>query len=246
MSLTERHTLLHQVVGKIRCIGEILCHGTPHNVLANLHATKDAGINSQAELDSVDGIKDAFLVLLQIFIISKRQSLYGGQHSHKMAHNTASLATHQLRYIRIFLLRHHRRTSAVGIVQLHEEELTGAPKNGFLAEARQVHHQDGGSRQELHDVVPVRYCIQAVAVNSIKIQLLCHIWPVNREGSTSQSTGSQRHDIATLIYSTEAVKIPLQHGEIGHHVMGKQDRLCPLEMGIARHDDIAVFPCRLH
>ena len=32
-----------------------------------------------------------------------------------------------------------------------------------------------------------------------------------------------------------------QHGEIGHQVMTEQDGLGPLQMGIARHDDVAVL-----
>ena len=246
MGLTERHPLLHQIVCQICSIGEILCHSPTHNILPHLHAPENSGINCQTELDGINGIKDTLLVLLQILVVSQWQALNSGQHSHEMAHNPTGFASYQLGYIRILLLRHHGRASAMSIIQLNKEELTGTPQNGFLTETGQMNHENGSRRQELHNIIPIRYSIQTVAIDSIKIQLLSHKRSVNWEGSTSQGTCSQRHNITALIYSPETVKIPLQHGEISHHMMGEKNRLGSLKMSIAWHNYITVLAGGFH
>ena len=44
-----------------------------------------------------------------------------------------------------------------------------------------------------------------------------------------------------LINQVKAVKIPFQHGEISHHMMGKKNWLSPLKVGITRHNYILML-----
>ena len=104
----------------------------------------ELGVDSEAELHRVDGVEDAFLVLLEILVVGERQALDRREHRHEMADDASCLAAYELRDIWVLLLRHHRGTCAVRVVELDEVELAAAPENGLLGEPGEMHHEDGG------------------------------------------------------------------------------------------------------
>ena len=245
MRLAERHALLDEVVGEVGRIGEVLRHGLLHDVLADLHAADQLRVDGEAELHGIDRVEDALLVLLQILVVGKRQALDGRQHGHEVADDAARLAADELGDIRVLLLRHHRGARAVRIVELDEVELTAAPEDRLLREAREMDHENRGRREELHDVVAVADGVEAVRVDVLEVELLLHELAVDREGRAGEGAGAERHDVRALVDALEAGEVTREHAEVGEQVMREQDRLCALQMRVARHDDIAVLLRRL-
>ena len=239
--LAERHALLHEIIREVRGVGEVLCHRSLHDFLAHFHAADNLRVDGEAELDRVDGVKDAFLVLLQILVVGERQALDRGEHGHEMADHAACLSAHELGDIRVLLLRHHRGARAVRIIELHEMELARAPEDGLLAETREMHHEDAGCAEELEDIVAVAHRIEAVVVDMLEMELLLHELPVDGERRARERARAQRHDIAALIDALEAGEVAREHAEIRQQMMAEGNRLCPLQMRIARHDDVRVL-----
>ena len=246
MRLAERHALLDEVVGEVGRIGEVLRHGLLHDVLADLHAADQLRVDSEAELHGVDRVEDALLVLLQILVVGKRQALDGRQHGHEVADDAARLAADELGDIRVLLLWHHRGARAVRIVELDEVELAAAPEDRLLREAREMDHENRGRCEKLHDVVAVADGVEAVRVDALEVELLLHELAVDREGRAGESTGAERHDVRALVDALEAGEVAREHAEVGEQMMREQDRLCALQMRVARHDDVAVLFSSLH
>ena len=106
-----------------------------------------------------------------------------------------------------------------------------------------MHHQDAGRRQKFHDIVTVADRVQGIAVNLLEIQLGGHELPVYGEGGACQRPRPQGHNIRPAVDPPETLKIPGQHAEVRQQMVGEQDGLGPLQMGVARHDYLPVL-CR--
>ena len=201
---SERHAFLHEVVGKVGGVGEVFRDGAFHDVAFDRHAAQERGVDGEAEFHRVDGVEHAFLVLLQILVVSKRQALDDREHRHEVADDASRLAAHEFGDVGILLLRHHRRACAVRVVKLNEGELARAPEDNLFREPRQMHHEDGGSGEEFHDVVAVADGIEAVRVDGIEVKLLRHEFAVDGERRACKSACAERHDIRTLVNAQEA------------------------------------------
>jgi hypothetical protein len=75
------------------------------------------------------------------------------QEAGEVADQPAGLASRQLGDVRVLLLRQHRRTGRVGVVEAGEPELLGGPQHELLADARQVDRDHRQREQRLGDVV---------------------------------------------------------------------------------------------
>ena len=104
-----------------------------------------------------------------------------------------------------------------------------------------MHHQDGSEFQEGNDVVPVADGIEAVVVKLAEMQGLCHERLVKGIRRASQGASAEGHDIGHVPGIFQVDEVTGQHGKVGHKVVAEENRLSPLEMGIARHDDVAVL-----
>ena len=201
---SERHALLHEVVGKVGGVGEIFRDGAFHDVAFDRHAAQERGVDGEAEFHRVDGVEHAFLVFLQILVVSKRQTLDDREHRHEVADDAPCLAAHEFGNVGILLLRHHRRACAVRVVKLDEGKLARAPKDDFLREPRQMHHEDGCGGEEFHDVVAVADGIEAVRVDGVEVKLLRHERAVDGKRRARKRTRAERHDVRTLVNAQEA------------------------------------------
>ena len=79
-----------------------------HFFYIDSHRRNHIAVYCQTEFNSIDRIKKTFFILLQILIISQRQTFGCNQHRLQMPINTTCFTTHKLGNIRIFFLRHHR------------------------------------------------------------------------------------------------------------------------------------------
>ncbi len=104
-------------------------------------------------------------------------------------------------------------------------------------------HYNTCRRQKLDNKVPVAYSVQAVSSNSVEAQLLSHIFPVYWEAGSGQGRTSKGTNIYPLSAVLEPIPVTPEHFKIGQHVMWPKNRLCPLEMGVAREYQVLVGPC---
>ena len=201
---SERHAFLHEVVSKVGGVGEVFRDGAFHDVAFDRHAAQERGVDGEAEFHRVDGVEHAFLVLLQILVVGKRQPLDDREHRHEVADDASRLAAHEFGDVGILLLRHHRRACAVRVVQLNEGEFARAPEDDFLGESREMHHEDRGGGEKFHDIVAVADGIEAVRVDSVEVKLLRHEFAVDGERRARKRTRAERHDVRTLVNAQEA------------------------------------------
>ncbi len=132
MGITERHTMINQIISYIGCICKAILRGCFHHCLVELHCINHACEQSQTACNGIDRIEYAFFVLLHILIICKRNSLHRSQYAHQRTINTACLAAYQLCNIRILFLRHNAAAGAVSIVNLNKTVFVGVPDNDLL------------------------------------------------------------------------------------------------------------------
>ena len=118
--VTEWHTMLDQIIRRIRRVGKAELCLAKHLVRPQLHGCKHPGKHRKAHFNSVQRIEQLFLVLLHILIISKRKPFHYREQSRQVPEYTAGLAAHQLGHIRILLLRHDAAAGTVGIVQFNK------------------------------------------------------------------------------------------------------------------------------
>ena len=201
---SERHAFLYEVVGKVGGVGEVFRDSAFHDVAFDRHAAQESGINGEAEFHRVNGVEHAFLIFLQILVVGERQTLDDREHRHEVTDDASRLAAHKLGDIGILLLRHHGGACAMGIVKLDEGKLARAPKDDLFREPRQVHHKNGGSGEEFHDVVAVADGIEAVRIDGVEVKLLRHELAVDGECRARKRTSTERHDVRTLVNAQEA------------------------------------------
>ena len=69
MRHAERQTFAYKVIRQIRRVGKVLADSFAHTVNINRHGFNHIAVNRQAEFQGINGIKEAFLVLLQILVV---------------------------------------------------------------------------------------------------------------------------------------------------------------------------------
>ena len=105
--LTERQIFLDEIIRQIRGVAEIFFDGASHVRAINLHARDNLREDRQRKFHGIERVENAFLVLLQVFVVSKRQRLDRRQKCRQMTEDSAGLAAHQFGHVGIFFLRHH-------------------------------------------------------------------------------------------------------------------------------------------
>jgi hypothetical protein len=104
-----------------------------------------------------------------------------------------------------------------------------------------VDHDDAGVAQKFQDKIPVAHRIQAVAEHLRKSQLGGDGLGVDGEGGAGQGPGSQGRDPEAGQGFGKAHHVPAPHLIIGQQMVGKQDGLGPLHMGVAGHNYVPVL-----
>ena len=105
--------------------------------------SREARHRGQCQRELFDGVEQRLLVLLQVAVVAERQPLQRRQHPREVADQPAGLAPGQLGDVGVLLLRQHRRSGGIGVVEPNEPELVGRPQDHLLAHARQVHRRAG-------------------------------------------------------------------------------------------------------
>ena len=123
MGIAERNAFTHQIIRQIGRGGESAPSRLTHLLTPGLDRRNHVAKRPQTADDGIHRIKQRFLVLLIVLVISQRLALHQGQQGDQMPIDPPGLAAHQFRHIRIFLLRHDRGTGAEPIRQIDEGKL---------------------------------------------------------------------------------------------------------------------------
>ncbi len=100
-----------------------------------------------------------------------------------------------------------------------------------------MHHQDRRGRAELQGEIAVGNRVEAVAGDPVEAELLGHELPVDGEGGAGQGPGAQGQKIEAPQHIGHAPGVAANHLVVSQHVVGKEDRLGGLQVGVAGHDD---------
>ena len=104
-----------------------------------------------------------------------------------------------------------------------------------------MHHEYGNGAHQLHAEVPVGHAVDGVAGDIVEAQLCRLKAPVGGIRRSGQSAGADGTNIHPLPAVAQTAEIPQEHHGVGHQVVGKQDGLRPLQMGVAGHDDALII-----
>ena len=116
----------------------------------------------EGEAHLVDGIEQWLLVLLEVAVVRQRESLQRRQQSREVADQSTRLSAGKLGDVRVLLLREHRRSGGVGIVEAGKPELLTGPEHEFLTDPRQVDPQQREIEQRLGNEVAVADGVERV------------------------------------------------------------------------------------
>ena len=108
-----------------------------------------------------------------------------------------------------------------------------------------MHHAHRRRRHEIQNEVPVRDGVHGVPADGREAELTCDELSVDRIGHTRQGAAAQRQHVGRAARRLEPARVPLQHLEVGEHVVGEKHRLTTLEMSVAGQHGVAVRACEV-
>ena len=124
--------------------------------------------------------------------------------------------------------------------RLQERELLGRPEDPLLGPAREVlgdHRQD---ERRFEGEIAVARRVQAVGRHAVEAEGLGHVLAVDRQGRAGQGRRAQRQDVEPLPAIGQSVAVAGELLDEGQEVMRGQDRLGPLQVGVAGQDQAGM------
>ena len=94
---------------------------------------------------------------------------------------------------------------------------------------------------EFQEEVPVGDGVHAVCTDGVEAELICDELAVEGVGDAGEGAAAEGEDGGGVPALLEAALVSLEHLKIGEEVMGQQDGLGALEVGVAGHDDVCVL-----
>ena len=106
MGLAEGDALADEVVGHVGREQGAVLGGLAHAVRVHGAVAEHAAHGVEGCFEGVDGVEEAFLVLLEVAVVGEREALEGGEQADEAAVDAARLAARDLREVRVALLGH--------------------------------------------------------------------------------------------------------------------------------------------
>ena len=143
-------------------------------------------------------------------------------------------------------MRHERGAGGVGVADSDQAELGTAPEDQVFGQARDVQSQEGAGCAEFDCEVAVAHGVH---------RILGYDWPallveeakeprdhfaVESQRGTGNRAAAEGTDVDTTKSIDEPLLVALQHLDVCEEMMGEIDRLRPLQMCVAGHDDINI------
>ncbi len=235
MRVAEGDALLREVVRDVRGEREVGDSGAPHAFAVERHRGQHAGRHAEADEERVDRVEQRLLVLLVVLVVGERLSLEHGQRLHEVADDPRALSARQFGNVRVLLLRHDAGPRRVTVVEAQEAELGGRPEDDLLGKPRQVHHRERRGGVDIHDEVAVRDGVQRVLGHAVEAEGARDGGAVDEVGDACECARSERQDVGAGAGLGESLSVARQHRFVGLEVMGEEDGLRPLKVGVAGH-----------
>ncbi|OQB01118.1 MAG: hypothetical protein BWY20_02417 [Spirochaetes bacterium ADurb.Bin215] len=102
-------------------------------------------------------------------------------------------------------------------------------------------HEQGECTRDFNDMVAVGYCVERVRRKRGKTEFLRDRRAVKGERACGESARTERHYVEAFERVGQTVGVPGKRPAPGAEVMRQGYRLCPLQMGVARHEGFRVF-----
>ena len=169
------------------------------------------------------------------------KSLEDGEHPDQRAEHAARLAPGDLREVRVALLRHDARARDPGPPRAGESELARGPQHDLLGHARAVDHAGGRRREKLNDVVTVGHRVHGVGADRVETELPRDVGAIDGVGDAGQGAAAERQDVDAAQAIAQAVRVAVEHLEVGEQVVREQHRLRALQVSVAGHDGVGVL-----
>src|SRR5574343_999335 len=241
VAIAERHAFFHQVVSQVGGGGKALQHGGAHGSRLHGDAAHHVGVDTQGVDQRVGGVEQRLFVFLVVLVVGQRLRLHQRHQGDQVADNTAGFAAYQLRYVRVFLLRHDGAAGAEAVGDIDEADARAHPQDQLFGQAAQVHHHQAGGGGEFDGEVTVGHGVQRIVAHIVKTQQLRGVVAVDGEGGAGQRGGAQRQAVDALAAVGHALGVAAQHFHVSQHVVAEGDRLCHLQVGEARHHGVSVL-----
>src|ERR1700693_1816809 len=94
---------------------------------------------------------------------------------------------------------------------------------------------------KLDDKIPVAHGVKAMLADFREFKQFGGKFPVEGKPGSRQGSGTKRHNIDSFIEVLQPPGIPVEHFVIGKEIVGKEDRLGFLKMGIPGHDHLKML-----
>ena len=122
---------------------------------------------------------------------------------------------------------------------MEEAELLRRPEHHLLTDAGEVEAENRQVEQRLGHEVPVAHRVEGVLEPGGEAQLVRGGIGVERQRGAGEGAGAQRADVEAGHRVEEPVDVPGQRPAVGQQVVGQEDGLGPLEVGVAGEVGVA-------
>ena len=154
--------------------------------------------------------------------------------------SAAGFAARQFGHVGVLFLRHQARAGGVRIVDRDETKFRAGPQDHVLGEPREMDAAERDDEEQFGDEIAVAHRIHAVAADLVEAELPGEKRPIEHDRGAGDRAAAERQHIEPARGIREAVGIALEHLDVGEQMMGEEDRLAALEMGVAGHDHLGV------
>ena len=140
--------------------------------------------------------------------------------------------THELRGVRVLLLRHDAGAAGVGVRQAHEAELAARPQDELGAEPRDVRAELRGGGEVVDDEVAVGDRVEGVLGDALEAEVGGLGLAVEVEVEADRGAGAERQLEAGLPSGLEPRAVAVEHPEVRQQVLRERRDLRALQVGV--------------
>src|SRR5882724_3199384 len=95
-------------------------------------------------------------------------------------------------------------------------------------------HDERAVAQELHAEIAIADCINAVAGDAVKTQLMSYSLAINWKRCAGECRGTQRQDVDSRASLGKSIAISGKHFKVSKTPVRKENGLCSLKMRVPR------------